>query len=109
MDWNDRGTLKKERERMNPNDILGDVACIAGIPVGYIVGKRKTAGIVVARTLAFAAIKSAFPFWSRIEIARFLGREDGSTTAYALKRFDDYFQTMPEFKRMADELGITRT
>ena len=93
---------------MNPNDILGDVACIAGIPVGYIVGKRKTAGIVVARTLAFAAIKSAFPFWSQIEIAMFFDRVDATTTFYALKRFDLYNGTMPDFKRMADELGIIK-
>ena len=89
---------------MNPCTILGDIACLTGIPVGDILGKRRTCAVIYARTLAFATVKAKFPSWSLTEIAEFLGRCDHGTTIAALKRADKMTETNAEFAKMRKEI-----
>ena len=90
---------------MNPCTILGEIACLTGIPVGDILGKRRTCAVIYARTLAFATVKAKFPSWSLTEIAEFLGRDCHGTTMAALKRADKMTETSPEFARDRQELA----
>lgn len=93
---------------MNPEDIISEIACLTGISVGDIVGKRRTAGVVYARTLAFATVKAKFPAWSLTEIAEFMGRCDHGTTIAALKRADRMADSDPEFAKLAEMLRTNR-
>ena len=91
---------------MDPNKIIGEVATLTGIPVSAITGKRRTQGVIAARTLAFEAIRQQFPAWSQGEISEFMGRKDHSTTVYAKRRFANFCEQDRNFRQTAKELGL---
>ncbi len=91
---------------LSPEEIIGQVACITGIPVGSIKGKRRTRATAEARFLAVAAIKQRYPWWSGQELASAISREDPGTAYHALKRFKNLIATQPHFQAMAREMNL---
>ena len=48
----------------SPEEIIGEVAVITGVPAPAITGRRRTVPVVRARFLAIAAIMGAYSDWS---------------------------------------------
>ncbi len=49
---------------MSPEEIIGEVSTITGIPAPAITGRRRTVRVTRARFLSIAAIQSAHKDWS---------------------------------------------
>jgi chromosomal replication initiation ATPase DnaA len=91
---------------LSPGEIIGQVACITGVPVGSIQGKRRTRAVTEARFLVIAAISKRYPWWSGQELAGAISREDPGTAYHAIKRFKTLIVTNPHFQAMAREMDL---
>jgi chromosomal replication initiation ATPase DnaA len=91
---------------MSPETIIGEVACITGIPVAAITGRTRTTATVHARFLAIAAVRQAFAWWSLTDIGHAFHRDHGTIT-HALTRHRDLLSSDPAYQQHATELKLT--
>ena len=86
--------------------IIGDVACVVGVPAAHVASRRHTVAAQWARFLSIAAIRKAYPFQSLKDLAMAVGRKDHGTAIHALKRFDHLVKTSPDFRALASDLQL---
>jgi chromosomal replication initiation ATPase DnaA len=89
---------------MTPEDIIGEVALVTGIPAPAIMSRRRTMSVCQARFIAIAAIRQEFPWWSLESTAAFFRRREHCTIINARKRHRDLLQTDSNYKALATQV-----
>ena len=89
---------------MTPEEIIGEVALVTGVPAPAITGRRRNKYIVHARFLAMAAVREAFGWWSLQMTADFFHREDHGTIINARARHLELLKTDPIYKAHATQI-----
>lgn len=85
---------------MTPDEIISAVAEATGVPVGAITGKRRTGGVVTAKTMATALLREAFPWWSLPDLAKMMGRRTHGNVMHHLKRHRDMMETDSSYRKL---------
>lgn len=89
---------------MSPERIISTVSALTGVAAPAITGKRRTARVSMARTIAFGAMNYAYDWWSQQELAESLGKKCHGTGQHALKSFAKNYERCPRFRAQADEV-----
>lgn len=88
---------------MSPEEIIGEVALISGIPAPAITGRRRTNRIARARYLAIAAIQSAYSDYT-LETVGEIFRRDHNTIAHASRRHRQLLKTDHSYQTIARQV-----
>lgn len=92
--------------KLSPSEIIGQVACVTGVPAAAITGPRRTNAVTLARFLCIAAIRKAWPHFSLSELAASVGRSDHGTAIHSLRQFQNLADQDPTFRAQAAELNL---
>lgn len=88
---------------MSPEEIIGEVATITGVPAPAITGRRRTVRVVRARYLAIAAIQGAYSDWS-LQTLGALFRRDHTTVIHARRAHVTLLHSDPSYQSLARQV-----
>lgn len=88
---------------MSPEEIIGEVAIITGVPAPTITGRRRTVPASRARFLAIAAIRGAHSTLTLQAVGDLFSRNHGSII-HSIVRHRDLLKTEPAYQDLAKKV-----
>jgi chromosomal replication initiation ATPase DnaA len=92
---------------LSPYQLIGEVACITGVPTGIITGRRRTRAVSRARHLVIAAVHHHHPHLSLRDLSSIVRRSCHGTAAHSLQAHRKLAAADPAYQSHAAELGIS--
>ena len=91
--------LEPVTKLLYPDQIITEVCKYMNVPIGRIIGNRKTAGLVLTRQLIADILYSdKFLNMSLKEIGRILGGRDHSTIIHAIRKVSNLCETDKRYR-----------
>lgn len=91
---------------MSPEEIIGEVAAVTGVPAPAITGRRRSVRVTRARFLCIAAIQSAHRDWSLQAVGALFNRGHG-TMAHAQIRHCQLLRTDRHYQALAKQVCVS--